>query len=174
MLFAQEFTPLDLPLPHEAKLVLAWFEHQPVFGGLLALMILDILVGVCLSIVKKTLSSVISWRGMSRKVVMLLMVGLSGILQTLIPTMPLLNLVSMFYTLTEVISILENAAACGVPLPAGLITAMVKLRQQQQFLITQKLPPTGAGQTTNITNVTVQSSKAEDTVTTFNQDTKLK
>lgn len=123
------------------KVAFAWFKGQPVLGGLITLMVIDILVGIFLSIAKKTLSSTVSWRGMSKKAIMLLIIGAVGVLQPFIPAIPLLNLVSAFYTLTEALSILENAASAGVPLPAGLVDTLAKLKEQQRMMRDQKNPP---------------------------------
>jgi len=101
-------------------------------------MLIDVMVGIFLSIAKQTLSSTVSWRGMSKKAIMLLIIGTVGVLQPFMPAIPILNLVSAFYTLTEALSILENAAAAGVPLPSGLVDTLVKLKDQQRLAREQK------------------------------------
>lgn len=130
----------EIILPPYVAVFSEWLKGQPVFAGLLLLMLLDIMVGICLSLIRKTLSSAVSWRGMSRKIIMLLLVGTSAVLQQFIPSFPFLNVVSAFYTLTEAISILENAAMAGVPLPKGLVETLMKLREQQKIMSDQKLP----------------------------------
>ena len=47
----------------------------------------------------------------------------------------------MFYVVCEGMSILENAAALGVPLPAALGEALSKLKDDQQKRIGQKVTP---------------------------------
>lgn len=125
-------------LPWAARAIFEWFQTQPVLPGLILLMAIDVAVGIFLSIAKKTLSSTVSWRGMSKKAIMLLIVGTAGVLQTFLPAIPILNIVSAFYTLTEALSILENAAAAGVPLPAGLVDTLSKLKEQQRIMREQK------------------------------------
>ncbi len=145
--------------PEWAQPLLDWFRGQPVMSGLMLLMCIDVAVGILLAIAKKTLNSTLSWRGMSRKAIMLLIVGACGVLQPSLPSIPILNMVAFFYTLTEAISILEAAAAAGVPLPQGLVDTLSKLREQQRVLRQQKDP----GTTTNITviNSPASSDSAE-------------
>jgi toxin secretion/phage lysis holin len=144
-----------IPIPWALQQIFHWFEGQPVLSGLIVLMVIDVLVGICLSIVKKTLSSTVSWRGMSKKAIMILIIGAAGVLQPFLPQIPILNIVSAFYTLTEALSILENAAAAGVPLPAGLIATLSKLQQDQRLARAQKDP----GTTTNISVTTMAASQ---------------
>lgn len=66
---------------------------------------------------------------MSRKVIMLLMLGVAAVLEPIAGGLPLSKLVGMFYTVTEALSILENAAASGVPLPRALVESLAKLRE---------------------------------------------
>lgn len=130
----------DLPKTPDWLLpILTWFEHQPVLVTLMALMLIDVIVGVFLAISRKTLNSTISWRGMSRKAIMLLIVGMGLVLQPFMPPgIPIANLVACFYVFTEALSILEGAAAAGVPLPAGLVDSLSKLRDQQRMMREQK------------------------------------
>jgi len=128
----------EINLPPLVRVLFNWFSGQPVIAGLIALMLIDVMVGIFLSIAKQTLSSTVSWRGMSKKAIMLLIIGTVGVLQPFMPAIPILNLVSAFYTLTEALSILENAAAAGVPLPSGLVDTLVKLKDQQRLAREQK------------------------------------
>jgi toxin secretion/phage lysis holin len=132
----------ELELPWLLRIFFNWLDGQPVLGGLIMLMFIDIFVGIFLSIAKRTLSSTVSWRGMSKKAIMLLIIGAVGVLQPFLPAIPLLNLVACFYTLTEALSILENAAAAGVPLPSGLVDTLAKLKDSQRLMREQKsIPP---------------------------------
>lgn len=101
-------------------------------------MVMDIFCGILLSIVKKTLSSAISWRGMSKKSMVLIMVGLGSVLEPFTQGIPLSRLVGIFYICTEALSILENAAAAGVPLPAVLVDMLAKLKDSQRTARAQK------------------------------------
>lgn len=124
-----------------------WLKGQPVVAMLVTLMILDTIAGTFLALIKKTLNSTTSWRGACKKCIMLLIVGAAGIMQPLLPNVPLMNMLGMFYVITEAISLLENAGAAGVPLPAGLIDTLAKLREQKVAMLSQK----GVRQTTTVT-----------------------
>lgn len=154
--------PTEITQNSLLRAFLEWFKSQPMMPALLLLMVLDILVGTCLSIVKRTLSSAISWRGMSRKIIMLLIVATAGVLQMFIPSIPMLNVASFFYAVTEGISILENAAAAGVPLPKGLVETLAKLREQSRLMSDQKVTPPGI--TINQVNVQPSATTTDSTI----------
>ncbi len=119
-------------LPQFMRVALDWFSLQPIVSGLLILMLIDVLTGCCLAVVQKKLSSTTSWRGMCKKVIVLLLVGVAAVLEPFANGIPLSKLVAVFYIVTEALSIMENAAMAGVPLPAPLIDALVKLKEQQR------------------------------------------
>lgn len=107
-------------------------NQVPMLSTLLILMGLDIVSGLALSIYQKKLSSVISWRGMSRKVFMLLIVAMAALIEQFTGGIPVSKLASACYIFTEAISILENAAMAGVPLPAALVQSLTKLKDGQK------------------------------------------
>lgn len=128
LLLAQT-TQIPMPeFPAWAKWIMAWFQAQPVLETLLLLIALDVLTGVIVSVGNKTLDSSISWRGMSRKALTVITVGVSAVLEPWAHGIPLMNLTASFYAVSEAISIVENAAAAGVPMPQALIDALAKLR----------------------------------------------
>lgn len=120
-------------LPPLLQWLFVWLDRQPILAMLLVLMLIDVLSGVCLSLAKKTLSSSVSWRGMSKKAIMLLMVGVGAVLEPFAQGIPLSKIVAIFYTFTEAVSITENAAEAGVPLPAALVDTLIKLKESQRF-----------------------------------------
>jgi toxin secretion/phage lysis holin len=127
------------------KVAVDWLRGQPVVVALILLMFADVVTGICCSIAKRTLSSSTSWRGMSRKAMMLLIVGVGAILEPLAQGIPLAKLIALFYIATEVLSITENAAIMGVPLPKVLIDLLIKLREDNRassIVITQPGAPT--------------------------------
>lgn len=109
------------------QLAVGWFERQPVVGALLVLMLLDILMGLIVAVGTRTVSSSTSWRGMSKKATVLLILGVAAVIEPYAQGLPLTKLVALFYVVTETLSILENAAAVGVPLPPVLTDALAKL-----------------------------------------------
>lgn len=107
-----------------------WFTLYPFFGALLAMMMLDILLGTLLSIIQKRMSSDVSRRGMTRKVVMLVLVLASDFLARATGMAGARETSSAFFLLSETISVIENAALLGVPIPPAISAALIQLRQQ--------------------------------------------
>ena len=117
-----------------AKVIVAiglalWVGLEPLFQLLLMLMALDILSGVTAAIVTKTVCSDVSFRGIGKKVMVLLLVAMASILSPLVAdgAIPLGQGVALFYCINEAISVTENAGKAGVPLPSFLKDALKKL-----------------------------------------------
>lgn len=87
---------------------------------LLWLMIFDYIAGVIKAIHGKRLSSAIGFIGISRKVLKLMVVGVAFRIDQLVDTFMLREIVIMFFITNEGLSILENVALMGVPLPKKL------------------------------------------------------
>ncbi len=116
-------------MPGLIKPLILWLQGQPIISLLLILMVADVGCGLARAFVTKTLSSTVSWRGMTRKVVMLILVGVASAVEPYAGGIPLSKGVALFYVAAEFLSILENAAAIGVPLPQVLIDALSKLKE---------------------------------------------
>lgn len=114
-----------------------WFLDHPFFGTLLFLMVVDIVLGLLRSFREKRLSSDVSGRGMTKKVVMLILVLVCEVLSrtTQIPGPPEVS--SIFFVIYETISVIENAALLGAPIPPPLAAILIQLRTMtggdQQF-----------------------------------------
>jgi toxin secretion/phage lysis holin len=122
----------ELNLPGITTAAFHLLQSMPLVSTLLLLMIIDVICGLITSFISKTVSSAVSWRGMSKKVIMLLVVGLAAVLEPFAQGIPLAKLVSLFYIATEALSIMENAAIAGVPLPSVLTEALVKIKESQR------------------------------------------
>lgn len=139
--FQPEPSVWKAPILHNAVIIQAtfdWLKSMPVVATLILLMGADTASGLFLAIAKGMLNSTISWRGVSRKAIVLLIVSSAGVLQPLVPQIPVMNIIGTFYIITELISILENAGAAGVPLPNGIIQSLLKMRDQKASLLVQK------------------------------------
>ena len=90
--------------------------------ALLAFITLDYITGVMVAIVEKNLSSNIGFRGIFRKVLIFVMVALAHIVDSkIIQTgTGIRTAVILFYASNEGISILENSAKLGLPIPEKL------------------------------------------------------
>lgn len=110
---------------------IAWLESKPLVNALLLLMLLDIFSGICVAVAQSNLSSTISWKGMMKKVMTLLVLGMAMVIEPFAGGLPvpLANCVALCFICTEGISILENAALMGIPLPAGLVAVVEKMRE---------------------------------------------
>ena len=107
-------------------------QSYPIVGILLLVMGLDILIGLCAAFITKTISSTVSQKGMTRKVVMLLLVGFGLVLEPYAGGLPLAKLIAMCFLVTEGISIVENSARAGVPVPQVLVDTLHKLRNDEK------------------------------------------
>jgi toxin secretion/phage lysis holin len=115
----------------------AWLAFPSAFRVLLVVMLLDIVAGFVRAIVQKTVAVQVAWSGVGRKAVTLAVIGLvyavSGMLDTSVGG-PLVLAVIGYYCYVEVLSVVANAAACGVPIPDWLRSALAGLSPD-------KIPP---------------------------------
>jgi len=110
-----------------------WGRLPLLLQSLLVLMALDIASGLVAGYVTRSLSSDISWRGMAKKSLVLLLVAACGVLErTWKLEVPLTAGVVGFYLIHELISIVENTARAGLPLPKTLSSALGKLRAKTE------------------------------------------
>lgn len=86
---------------------------------LIAFVVIDYLTGIMCAISDHTLSSEVGFRGICRKVLIFLLVGIANILDihVLGNGSVLRTAVIFFYISNEGVSLLENAAHLGLPVP---------------------------------------------------------
>ena len=78
----------------------------------------------------KTLDSKIGFKGILKKALCLMIVGLSVALQNVMPEgLPLREITILFFIANEGISVLENAAGV-IPLPKKLLNVLVQIREE--------------------------------------------
>ncbi|OGO86190.1 MAG: hypothetical protein A2Y22_08710 [Clostridiales bacterium GWD2_32_59] len=101
--------------------------------ALLLMIIIDYATGVLKAIYLKELSSEIGYKGIIKKVVMLLVVVIACQIDALVGTDNALRTGTIFFWIAnEGISILENAAKMGVPVPKQVKDALLKLKNEQE------------------------------------------
>ena len=107
-------------------------DVTPLFYAVLAFMSLDYITGVVLAINRKELSSAVGFRGLSKKFLILIFISLAHVLDVyVLNTYPVLqSAVMMFFLANEGISLVENAAELGVPIPTKLLDALKQLKKQ--------------------------------------------
>jgi toxin secretion/phage lysis holin len=128
-------------MPWIVRAVVIWVTGKPLISALLILVLLDWMSGICRACITKTLSSTISWRGMVRKVFMLLLIGVCATLQPFAGGLPLTELAALAFIVVETLSIVENAAVSGVPIPRALTDVLTKLREQANERRLPEIPP---------------------------------
>jgi len=94
------------------------------------LAIADYITGWIKGIYTKQLSSEIGFKGLLKKIVMFIVIAVSFVIQGLIGgTIPLREVVIMFYIANEGLSLLENAAVF-TPIPDKLKNVLLQLRDK--------------------------------------------
>lgn len=98
-------------------------------AALLAVIALDYLTGLLKAVHRRALSSEIGFKGIAKKVFCLVLVALAFVVEGLTAeAMPLREMVIVFFIANEGISILENAAQTGLPIPAKLQAVLAQLK----------------------------------------------
>ena len=102
--------------------------------ALIVLMALDYLSGVMCAIVDKKLSSAIGFKGICKKVLILMLVGVANIIDTHVvgSGAVLRGAVICFYLSNEGLSLLENAAYLGLPIPDKLREILAQLHERSK------------------------------------------
>ena len=102
--------------------------------ALVAFIILDYVTGLTVACINKNVSSEIGFKGIAKKVIILLVVAVGNIVDVYILgggavcRSPVIG----FYLANEGISILENAANLGIPLPKKLISVLKQLKNDNK------------------------------------------
>lgn len=134
-----------------AKVIFEWLKGQPVLTLLFILSVIDVLSGIAAAIVTKKLSSDVSYKGMTRKAVMWMIVGVAAAVTQFSPDIPVLKLTAGFYCFMEGISIFENAGRAGVPIPEFLKQSLSKLNpDESQATVTTMITPVPVVVTTTL------------------------
>ncbi len=100
--------------------------------ALIAFVVVDYLTGVMCAINDKTLSSEVGFRGICRKVLIFLLVGIAHILdvQVIGSASVLRTAVIFFYISNEGVSLIENAAHLGLPVPEKIKVILEQLHDR--------------------------------------------
>ena len=100
---------------------------------LTVLVVLDYISGVIKAVYLKTLSSAVGFKGILKKAAIFIVVAAASAAQTAIgQDLPLREMVMMFFIANEGISILENVAEMGMPIPEHFRDILLKLRNHQE------------------------------------------
>ena len=102
--------------------------------ALIVLMILDYISGVMCAIIDKKLSSAVGFKGICKKVFILMLVGVAHIIDLHVvgTGSALRGAVICFYLSNEGLSLLENAAYIGLPVPEKLKSVLEQLHSRSE------------------------------------------
>ena len=100
--------------------------------ALIAFVAIDYITGVMCAISDKALSSEVGFRGICRKVLIFLLVGIGNIIDVQVLGSPgvLRTAVIFFYLSNEGVSLLENSAHLGLPVPDAIKTVLEQLHDR--------------------------------------------
>ena len=102
--------------------------------ALLLFVITDYITGVMCAIADKKLSSAVGFKGICRKVLIFLLVGVANILvmQVIGTGSVLRTAVIFFYISNEGVSLLENAGHLGLPIPVKIKAVLEQLHDRAE------------------------------------------
>ena len=103
--------------------------------ALVAFVALDYLTGVMRAVAEKRLSSQVGALGIMKKVLIFFIVGAAHVVDTHLlggTAAPLRTAVIFFYIANEGVSMLENTAAIGLPVPNALKQALAQLQDHKE------------------------------------------
>lgn len=105
--------------------------------ALAVLMALDYITGVMCAVIDRTLSSAVGFKGVCRKALVLMLVGLAHIvdLHVIGSGEALRAAVICFYLSNEGVSMLENAAHLGLPIPRKLKIILAQLHDRSDEVV---------------------------------------
>ena len=108
-----------------------WLGLNAIVQVLIILQALDVISGVIVAASRRELNSDASFKGILKKMMTLVVVLMAAVAQPALPepvnTLPLVPVIAGFFAAHEGLSILENAAMLGVPMPPLLTDALKKL-----------------------------------------------
>ena len=111
-----------------------WGPWDALINALIALVALDYVTGVICAAANKRLSSEIGFKGLIKKAVIFALVAVAGVADKVIPAtnQAIRAAVILFYIANEAISILQDAAELGLPVPEKLKAVLIKTKGEDK------------------------------------------
>ena len=102
--------------------------------ALIAFVAIDYITGVMCAVIDRKLSSAVGFKGIFRKVLIFLLVGIANIIdvQVVGTGAVLRTAVIFFYISNEGVSLLENAGHLGLPIPEKIRTVLEQLHDRAE------------------------------------------
>lgn len=115
---------------------LGWFlgSYDGLLYALLVFVIVDYITGVMCAISDHSLSSEVGFKGICRKVLIFILVGVANIMdvQVIGTGSVLRTAIIFFYISNEGVSLLENASHLGLPIPEKLKSVLEQLHDRAE------------------------------------------
>ena len=113
---------------------IGWFlgGFDSLLYALVAFVVLDYITGLMVAVLEKKLSSSIGFKGIFKKVLIFIFVGTGHIIDSYILQngSAVRTAVIFFYLSNEGLSIVENAAKIGLPVPESLKKVFIELKKE--------------------------------------------
>ena len=123
------FNPLVAAKWATAVIAAQWVLAPQPLRVLLGLMAMDYMTGMGAAFVLKRVSSEAGWRGLVKKALTVSLILLAHVVEKAFGfELGLENILALAYCANEAISIVENAAAAGVPVPSQLVAALAGVK----------------------------------------------
>lgn len=102
--------------------------------ALIAFVVVDYITGVMCAIADKKLSSTVGFKGIFKKILIFILVGVANILDVHVigNGSALRTVVILFYISNEGVSLLENASHLGLPIPENLKLVLAQLHDKER------------------------------------------
>jgi toxin secretion/phage lysis holin len=115
----------------------ALYAQYPAIAVLLALMFIDIFSGILQAIVKWEISSKIGAKGMNKKCMTMGVVAVAWLFELVAPkvgglTVSWGQVIALWYSYVECVSIIENAGKAGVPVPRWFLKEVQRIRDKEE------------------------------------------
>ena len=115
---------------------LGWFLGgcDGLLYALIAFVVVDYITGVMCAVVDKKLSSEVGFKGIFKKILIFLLVGIANLLDVnIIGNGSVLRTAAIFFYLSnEGVSLLENATHLGLPIPEKLKSVLQQLHDRAE------------------------------------------
>ena len=109
-------------------------EVTGLFWAMIAFMAVDYITGVLVAVINKNLSSEIGFKGLVKKLLILVFVAMGHIMDTYVigSGSALMSAVMLFFLANEGVSIIETAVGLGMPVPKKLRDVLEQLKQESE------------------------------------------
>lgn len=107
-------------------------DITPLMYSLIAMVALDCITGLAAAAMRREVSSAKCFAGLMRKFLILVLVAVAHVIDMYVTnTFPVLqSAVMLFFIAHEALSIIENSAALGLPIPKKLIDVLEELNKE--------------------------------------------